>query len=68
MQQPNQNNNNNGSSINHNPTLIRQPSPAAPFDTSTVDRSGKNGPLDNYNAQLQNEHAWAIERKHAGAK
>jgi len=68
IQQSNQNNNNNGSSINPNSTLLRQPSPAAHFDTSTVDRSAKNGALDNFNAQMQNEHAWAIDRKRAGAK
>ena len=68
LQQPNQNNNNNGTSVNHNPPLHRQPSPAGHFDTSTVDRSGKNGIVENYNAHMQNEHAWAIDRKRAGAK
>jgi hypothetical protein len=68
IQQPNQNNNNNASAINPNPALLRQPSPAAHFDTSTVDRSVKHGVLDNFNSQMQNEHAWAIERKRAGAK
>jgi len=68
VQPTNQNNNNNGSSINHNTTLVRQPSPATHFDTSTVDRSTKNGVVENYNGQMQNEHAWAIERKRAGAK
>jgi len=24
--------------------------------------------LDNYNSVMQNEHAWAIDRKRAGAK
>jgi len=24
--------------------------------------------LENYNAQMQNEHAWAIDRKRVGAK
>jgi hypothetical protein len=68
VQPTNQNNNNNGSSINHNTTFVRQPSPATHFDTSTVDRSTKNGVVENYNGQMQNEHAWAIERKRAGAK
>ncbi|CAF0750953.1 unnamed protein product [Rotaria sordida] len=61
--QPNQNNNNNGSSINHHTQFARQPSPAAQFDTSTVDRSNKTSVVENYN-----EHAWAIDRKRAGAK
>ena len=47
---------------------MRQPSPGAHFDTSTVDRSAKNGGLENFNNQMQNEHAWAIERKRAGVK
>lgn len=56
-----QTNNNNGSSV-------RQPSPATHLDTSIADRSTKNGVLENFNTQMQNEHAWAIERKRAGAK
>ncbi|CAF0898529.1 unnamed protein product [Adineta steineri] len=64
--QTNPNSNNNGSLINHN---TRQPSPTARIDTSTIDRSVKNGgTLENYNTHMQNEHAWAIERKRAGAK
>ncbi|CAF3848814.1 unnamed protein product [Adineta steineri] len=64
--QTNPNSNNNGSLINHN---TRQPSPTTRIDTSTIDRSVKNGgTLENYNTHMQNEHAWAIERKRAGAK
>ena len=33
-----------------------------------TDRSVKNGIPDNFNTQMQNEHAWAIDRKRAGAK
>ncbi|CAF1266520.1 unnamed protein product [Rotaria sordida] len=65
----NQNNNNNGLSSNYNTKIVQQPSPAVGhFDTSTVDRSTKNTMLENYNSQMQNEHAWAIDRKRAGAK
>ncbi|CAF2634063.1 unnamed protein product [Rotaria sp. Silwood2] len=65
----NQNNNNNGLSTNYNTKLVQQPSPiVGHFDTSTVDRSTKNTMLENYNSQMQNEHAWAIDRKRAGAK
>ena len=49
-------------------TLPRQTSPAAPLDKSTVDRTAKNGNAENFNSQMQNEHAWAIDRKRAGAK
>ncbi|CAF4292185.1 unnamed protein product [Rotaria sp. Silwood2] len=66
--QPNQNNNNNGSSMNHHTTFVRQPSPAAHFDTSTVDRSNKTGVAENFNAHMQNELGWAIDRKRVGAK
>lgn len=53
-----------------NTTFTRQTSPSgAQFDTSTVDRKAKNGPIfDGYNSQMQNEHAWAIDRRRAGAK
>ncbi|CAF0730375.1 unnamed protein product [Adineta ricciae] len=61
-------NSNNGTLTNHNSTLVRQPSPATHFETSTIDRSVKNGAGENYNSNFQNEHAWAIERKRAGAK
>lgn len=54
--------------INPNVVAPRQPSPMRNFETSTLDRAGKNGHLDVYNAHMQNEHAWAIERKQAGAK
>ncbi|CAF1901629.1 unnamed protein product [Rotaria magnacalcarata] len=65
----NQNNNNNGLTTNYSATIGRQHSPiAGHFDTSTVDRSVKNGTLENYNSQMQNEHAWAIDRKRAGAQ
>jgi len=67
--QTNQNNNNNGLLVNQNTTFVRQPSPnVGHFDTSTVDRSVKNAVLENYNVHMQNEHAWAIDRKRAGAK
>ena len=54
----------------HNTTYTRQPSPgASQFDTSTIDRKTKNNVVfDDYNSQMQNEHAWAIDRKRAGAK
>ncbi|CAF4833581.1 unnamed protein product [Rotaria sp. Silwood1] len=66
--QPNQNNNNNGPSSNHHTTLVRQPSPAAHFDTSTADRSNKTSVAENYNAHNQNEYIWAMDRKRVGAK
>lgn len=49
-------------------TLPRQASPATHLETATVDRTVKNGNLDNFNSQMQNEHAWAIDRKRAGAR
>ena len=55
--------------MNQNITFARQPSPTlGHFETSTVDRVVQNGIMENYNAQMQNEHAWAIDRKRAGAK
>ncbi|UJR13914.1 hypothetical protein I4U23_000920 [Adineta vaga] len=61
--------NNNGLTTNYNTTFVRQPSPSAThFDSSTLNRSPKNGMLEDYNAHMQNEHAWAIDRKRAGAK
>lgn len=68
FQSYNQNNNNNGAAVNPNFISPRQPSPAAHFDPSTVERPAKNGHLENYNTKFQNEHAWAIDRKQAGAK
>lgn len=38
------------------------------LDASTINHSPKKGVLDNYNSNMQNEHAWAIDRKRAGAK
>ncbi|CAF3092264.1 unnamed protein product [Rotaria socialis] len=68
-QQNNNNNNNNSSIISQNIAFPRQPSPGPQFDTSTADRKNKNPVLvENYNAQMQNEHAWAIDRKRVGAK
>lgn len=49
--------------------MVPQPSPmTSHFDSSTVDRSARNGILENYNTHMQNEHAWAIDRKRAGAR
>ncbi|CAF3557772.1 unnamed protein product [Rotaria sp. Silwood1] len=65
----NQNNNNNGISTTYTTKIVQEPSPiVGHFDTSTVDRSVKSTMLENYNSQMQNEHAWAIDRKRAGAK
>ena len=59
----------NGLTANHNTTFVRQASPAVTHvETTTVERGYKNGVLEDYNANMQNEHAWAIERKRAGAK
>ncbi|CAF0892941.1 unnamed protein product [Adineta steineri] len=63
------NNANNGLTANYNTTFARQPSPSIPqFDTSAINRTTKTEVLDDYNAHMQNEHAWAIDRKRAGAK
>lgn len=58
----------NGAASNSHPNSARQPSPATRFDTSTVDRSARIGPADIHNRGVQQEQAWAVERKNAGAK
>ncbi|UJR33285.1 hypothetical protein I4U23_020737 [Adineta vaga] len=68
IRQSNQNNSTNGSTVHHTTAFVRQPSPATHFETSTIDRSAKSGTVENFNSSMQNEHAWAIERKRAGAK
>ena len=58
----------NGAATISHPTSARQPSPGTRFDSSTVERSAKNGPSDVYQHNTLHEHAWAVERKRAGAR
>ena len=42
--------------------------PTQSLEVSTIDRSAKPTSTDGQNSNYQHEHAWAIERRKAGAK